>query len=46
MPSGSDKEYLGYLARAMTSLRTAGFSQKLIACRTPEDAARLLETGP
>lgn len=46
MPSGSDKEYLGYLARVMMSLRTAGFSQKLLACRTPEDAARLLETGP
>ncbi len=46
MPSGSDKEYLGYLARVMMSLRTAGFSQKLLACRTAEDAAQVLETGP
>jgi mannitol/fructose-specific phosphotransferase system IIA component (Ntr-type) len=46
MPSGSDKEYLGYLARVMTSLRTSGFTQKLLACTTAADATRLLEAGP
>lgn len=46
MPSGSDKEYLGYLAQVMLSLRTAGFTQKLLACETPEDIARVIEQGP
>ena len=46
MPSGSDKEYLGMLAQVMLSLRTAGFTQKLLACKSPEDVVRVLETGP
>jgi mannitol/fructose-specific phosphotransferase system IIA component (Ntr-type) len=46
MPSGSDKEYLGYLAQVMLSLRTAGFTQKLLACDTPEEVARVIEQGP
>jgi len=46
MPSGSDKEYLGLLAQVMLSLRTAGFTQKLLACKTAEDVVRVLETGP
>jgi mannitol/fructose-specific phosphotransferase system IIA component (Ntr-type) len=46
MPSGSDKEYLGYLAQVMMSLRTAGFIQKLLACETSEDVAQVLEKGP
>lgn len=46
MPSGSDKEYLGYLAQVMLSLRTAGFTQKLLACNTPEEVAQVIEQGP
>jgi len=46
MPSGSDKEYLGILAQVMLSLRTAGFPQKLLACKSPEEIAAVLETGP
>ncbi len=46
MPSGSDKEYLGLLAQVMLSLRTAGFTQKLLACKTPDDVVKVLETGP
>jgi mannitol/fructose-specific phosphotransferase system IIA component (Ntr-type) len=46
MPSGSDKEYLGYLAQVMLSLRTTGFTQKLLACNTPDEVARVIEQGP
>jgi mannitol/fructose-specific phosphotransferase system IIA component (Ntr-type) len=46
MPSGSDKEYLGYLAQVMMSLRTAGFGQTLLACKTPKEVERVLEAGP
>ncbi len=46
MPSGSDKEYLGLLAQVMLSLRTAGFTQKLLACTSPDEVAKIIETGP
>lgn len=46
MPSGSDKEYLGYLAQVMLSLRTAGFTQKLLACNSQEEVAQVIEQGP
>lgn len=42
MPSGSDKEYLGLLAQVMMSLRTPGFNDKLLACRTPEQVLAVL----
>ncbi len=46
MPSGSDKEYLGFLAQVMMSLRTGGFTQKLVACKTPDEVLQVLEKGP
>jgi len=46
MPSGSDKEYLGFLAQVMMSLRTGGFTQKLVACKTPDEVLDVLNTGP
>lgn len=46
MPSGSDKEYLGFLAQVMMSLRTGGFTQKLVACKSPEEVLGVLEKGP
>lgn len=46
MPSGSDKEYLGFLAQVMMSLRTGGFTKKLVACKTPDEVMQVLEKGP
>lgn len=46
MPSGSDKEYLGFLAQVMMALRTGGFTQKLIACKTPRQVLDVIEKGP
>ena len=46
MPSGSDKEYLGFLAQVMMSLRTGGFTQKLVACESPQEVLQVLESGP
>jgi len=42
MPSGSDKEYLGFLAQVMMSLRSEGFCDKLLSCDTPEEVAAIL----
>ncbi len=42
MPSGSDKEYLGFLAQVMMSLRSEGFCDKILACNTPEEVAAVL----
>lgn len=42
MPSGSDKEYLGYLAQVMMSLRSDGFTEELTACETPEQVLEVL----
>ena len=46
MPSGSDKEYLGFLAQVMMSLRTGGFAQELMECTTPAAVLEVLEKGP
>jgi len=43
MPSGSDKEYLSFLAKVMMSLRTGGFCEKLLECNSPEDVLAVLE---
>lgn len=42
MPSGSDKEYLGFLAQVMMALRTGGFCEKLMACDTPAEVLEVL----
>lgn len=42
MPSGSDKEYLGFLAQVMMTLRSPGFCEKLIECKTPGDVVSVL----
>lgn len=46
MPSGSDKEYLGFLAQVMMALRTGGFCQKLTACDSPEEVLDVLNQEP
>lgn len=46
MPSGSDKEYLGFLAQVMMALRTGGFCQKLTTCETPEEVVEILNQEP
>ena len=43
MPSGSDKEYLGWLAQVMMTLRTSGFVDLLLACNSPEEVLSVLE---
>lgn len=42
MPSGSDKEYLSYLAKAMMALRSPGFCDKLLECNTSEEVVTVL----
>lgn len=42
MPSGSDKEYLGYLAQVMMSLRSEGFTEELTQCESPDDVLKVL----
>ena len=42
MPAGAQREYLGLLAQVMTSLKKAGFRQRLDTCKTPEEAAVVL----
>lgn len=42
MPSGSDKEYLSYLAQVMMALRSGGFCEKLLDCETPEEVVKVL----
>lgn len=42
MPSGSDKEYLGYLAQVMMALRADGFCEELMDCDTPEAVLEIL----
>lgn len=46
MPSGSDKEYLGYLAQVMMSLRSDGFTEKLTQCESPEEVLEVLQREP
>ena len=43
MPSGSDKEYLGFLAQVMMALRTGDFCEKLTACNSPEEVLKVLD---
>lgn len=43
MPSGSDKEYLGFLAQVMMALRTGDFCEKLALCSTPQEVLAVLE---
>lgn len=43
MPSGSDKEYLGFLAQVMMALRSPGFCEKLVECTTPRGVLSVLE---
>lgn len=43
MPSGSDKEYLGFLAQVMMALRSPGFCGKLTSCESAEDVLAVLE---
>lgn len=42
MPARSQKEYLGLLAQVMLSLRTPGFRDRLLACKTPDEVAHIL----
>jgi mannitol/fructose-specific phosphotransferase system IIA component (Ntr-type) len=42
MPSGSDKEYLGFLAQVMMTLRTGDFCDKMTACDTPAELVQVL----
>ena len=42
MPSGSDKEYLGFLAKVMMALRSGDFCEKLLECNTSEEVAAVL----
>lgn len=44
MPSGSDKEYLSFLAQVMMSLRSGDFCEKLSACTTPEEVLSTLNS--
>jgi mannitol/fructose-specific phosphotransferase system IIA component (Ntr-type) len=46
MPSGSDKEYLGFLAQVMMALRTGGFTEQLVQCKSPQEVLEVLEKGP
>lgn len=46
MPSGSDKEYLGFLAQVMMSLRTGGFCDRLIGCDDPHQVLEILHSPP
>lgn len=43
MPSGSDKEYLSFLAQVMMALRSGGFCEKLTTCDTPQEVLAVLE---
>lgn len=45
MPSGSDKEYLGWLAQVMMALRTEDFVEKLVSCKTPAEVVSVLESN-
>lgn len=45
MPSGSQKDYLGLLAKVMMALKVPGFTDKLLACSTPADVAAVLNAG-
>jgi fructose-specific phosphotransferase system IIA component len=42
MPAGSQKDYLGLLAKVMVALKVPGFPEKLLACTAPEEVAAVL----
>lgn len=42
MPQGSQKDYLGLLAKVMLVLKEADFRDNLLACESPEAVAELL----
>jgi len=42
MPTGSQREYLGLLASVMGAMKEPAFTARLLACRTPAEAAALL----
>jgi mannitol/fructose-specific phosphotransferase system IIA component (Ntr-type) len=46
MPSESSREYLKLLAKVMTALRNRDNFDRLAACRTPEEAAAVLNRTP
>ncbi|MCL4218383.1 MAG: PTS sugar transporter subunit IIA [Candidatus Hydrogenedentes bacterium] len=46
MPSGSQKEYLGLLAQVMQALKVPGFRENLIACKSGQDVAQMLNSAP
>jgi mannitol/fructose-specific phosphotransferase system IIA component (Ntr-type) len=46
MPSWAQREYLGLLAQVMTSLKTPGFRERLVACKTPNQVAEHLTAQP
>jgi PTS system fructose-specific IIC component len=43
-PEGADKEYLGLLAKVMMALKNTDYYEKLVACRSAEDAYAVLTT--
>ena len=43
-PAGSNKEYLGLLAKVMLALRDKTLFDALVACKTPDDVHILLKT--
>jgi len=45
MPSGSQKEYLGLLAKVMTALKQPGFRDKLLACSDTDELVAVLNEG-
>ena len=46
MPLGSEKEYLGLLARVMASLRTRGLREALLDCTSPAGILDAIEGRP
>lgn len=45
MPSGSQKDYLGLLAKVMMGLKLPGFQEKLLSCKSPDEAVAMLNEG-
>lgn len=42
MPSGSQKDYLGLLAKVMLALKTPGFRETLLNCASPQEVTAVL----
>ncbi len=45
MPSGSQREYLAFLAQVMRALKMETFQDRLIECNTPEEVAAVINEG-